>query len=93
MKSEEKEKDQESRIKIKSQAKGEMNATEQLKKATYERANLPEVVNKIVQLSQNQREDLLQVLLNMNPYSKAREASGKEKKHTKLKKKTTPFYG
>ena len=48
---------------MKPQAKGEINVTEQLKKATYEKANLPEIVGKIAHHSQEQKEDLLQILL------------------------------
>ena len=51
------------RVKSNLQAKDKINATEQLKKATYEKANLLEINSKLMNLSQDQRKDLLQILL------------------------------
>ena len=73
---------------------GKINATKQLKKATYIKANLPEVVNKIVHLSQNQREDLLQVLLKHKSILKGKRGEWKaEEVLIKLKENAKPFCG
>ena len=50
-------------MEMKSEAKGEINVTEQLKKATYKKANLPNFVSKIAHLSQDQRDNFLWILL------------------------------
>ena len=93
-KSKKQEKDQELRIEMRSQQNGKINATEQLNKVNYKKANLPEVINKIECLSQNQRKKLLQLLLKHKSIFEGKRGEWRvEEVHIKLKENAKPFYG
>ena len=73
---------------------GKFNVTKLLKKPNYKKANLPKVIDKIVHLSQNQRMELLQVLLKHDSIYKGKRGEWKwEEVHIKLTENMKPFYG